>query len=311
MPNKRVFDNAKVSIVGCGRVGMSAAFSLLHQGLVNELVLHGRCRDDLIGEELDLEHAIGFLPYAKVKATEKYADLENSDIVVYCAGAAQAPGESRLDLAAKNIKILESILPQALAAAPHAVFLIVANPVDILTYRAYQIANLPKGQIFGSGTLLDTMRFRFHLSEFLDINLSSIHAYVLGEHGDNSFPVLSSANAGGAPISTLPNYSQDRAMNAYLKARDSAAKIIASKGATYYGIAAAVSHLVRLILTDAKAIVPVTAPLHNYHGFSGVALSVPSILGRGGVEDQLEVKLSWEENKQLENAVKVLKEYLG
>ncbi len=311
MPNNSAFDSARVSIVGCGKVGMSTAFSLLHTGVVNELVLHGRCRDDLIGEELDLEHALSFLPHARVKATEKFSDLAGSDIIIYCAGAAQAPGESRLDLADKNIKILESVFPQILSATRDAIFLIVANPVDILTYRAYQIANLPKGRIFGSGTLLDTARFRFHLSEFLNINPNSIHAYILGEHGQNSFPVLSSAMAGGTPLATLPNYSHDQAMKAYLQARDAAAKIIESKGATFYGIAATVSHLVKLILSDAQAIVPVSAPLHQYHGHSGVALSVPSVVGRGGVEDQLEVKLSWEENKQLEQAVTVLKQYLS
>ncbi len=311
MPNNSAFDSAQVAIVGCGKVGMSTAFSLLHTGVVNELILHGRCRDDLIGEELDLEHALSFLPHARVKATEKFSDLAGSDIVIYCAGAAQAPGETRLDLTAKNVKILESVFPQIVSVAKNAIFIIVANPVDILTYRAYQLADLAKGRIFGSGTLLDTARFRFHLSEFLDINPSSIHAYVLGEHGDHSFPVLSSATAGGTPLATLPNYSQDKAMNAYLQARDAATKIIASKGATYYGIATTVSHLVKLILSDAKAIVPVSAPLHQYHGHSGVALSVPAVLGRGGVEDQLEVKLSWEENKQLEQAVGVLKQYLG
>jgi L-lactate dehydrogenase len=303
-------DTNKVSIIGCGKVGMSAAYSILHRGEVSELVLHGRKLDEIIGEELDLEHGMSFLPYTKIKATDDYKDIAGSDIVVITAGAAQKPGETRLDLTQKNVAIIESIIPEVVKHAPEAVILIVSNPVDILTYRAYQIAGLPKGRIFGSGTTLDTARFRFHLSEFLHVNPQSIHAYILGEHGDSSFPALSSASIGGQPLMTMDNFSEERAWKAYDKARDAAYKIIQSKGATYYGIGTVISYIVSKILRDSRSILPVSVPLHQYYGYSGVALSVPSIIGRSGVTESLEIKLDWEEKRRLEKSVVTLKQYL-
>lgn len=303
-------DTNKVSIIGCGKVGMSAAYSLLHRGDVTELVLHGRCIDDIIGEELDLEHGMSFLPFAHIKATSDYADIAESDIVVITAGAAQKPGETRLDLTAKNVAIMESIIPEVIKYAPDAVILIVSNPVDILTYKAYQLAGLPKGRIFGSGTTLDTARFRFHLSEFLKVNPQSIHAYILGEHGDSSFPAVSSANVGGQPIMSMSGFSEEKVWKAYEKARSAAYKIIESKGATYYGIGTVISHIVSKILRDARSVLPVSVPLHQYQGHSGIALSVPCIVGRNGVEETLEIKLDWEEKRRLEKSVVTLKSYL-
>ena len=190
-------DYFKVSIIGCGRVGMSAAYSIMHRGGIDELLLVGRNREDLIGEELDLEHGTTFLSHVKVSSSENYEDLTGSEVVVIAAGAAQNPGETRLDLAEKNKSILEDIIPGVVRFAPDSVVIIVSNPVDVLTYRAYQLAGFPKGRVFGTGTTLDTARFRFHLSEFLKINPRSIHAYILGEHGDSSFPAISTATVGG------------------------------------------------------------------------------------------------------------------
>lgn len=310
MPKSNPSDSNKVAIVGCGRVGMSAAFSLLHTGIVNELVLFGRCKRDIIGEELDLEHGIAFLHQATIHATESYEDLVDSDVVIITAGVSQKPGDTRLDLAAKNVAIMESIIPQIVKNAPNAIIVMVSNPVDVLTYKAYQLAGLPKGQIFGSGTVLDTSRFRFHLSEFLKVNPRSIHTYILGEHGDSSFPVISQATVGGQPLSEFPNFSDTKALEAYEKARKAAYTIIESKGATYYGIAAVLSHIVKCVLTDSKSVLPVSIPLHNFHGHSGVALSVPCVVGRRGVETILQPKLSWEEKQDLEKSVNTLKKYL-
>lgn len=300
----------KVSIIGCGKVGMTTAYSLLHDGVINELLLVGRSKEKIIGEQLDLEHGLSFMHHVKVDSTDDYKDLKNSDIVIFTAGAAQKPGDTRLDLTQKNLAIIEEVIPKIVANAPDAVILIVTNPVDILTYRAYQIAGLPKGRIFGSGTTLDTARFRFHLSEFLKLNPKSIHAYVLGEHGDHSFPAISSASVGGQPLSTLPGFSEERVERAYLAARNAAYKIIASKGATYYAIGAVVAHIVRKILTDAKSILPVSVPLHQYHDISGIALSVPCVVGRNGVEKTLEIKLSWDEKQKLHQAAETLKKFL-
>ncbi len=300
----------KVSIIGCGKVGMSAAYSLLHRGDVTELVLHGRSMPELVGEELDLEHGMSFLPFAKIMATTDYADLAGSDVVIVTAGAAQKPGETRLDLTAKNVAIIESVIPQVVKYAPEAIIVIVSNPVDVLTYKAYQIAGLPKGRIFGSGTTLDTARFRFHLSEFLHVNPQSIHAYILGEHGDSSFPAISSASVGGQPLMSMSDFSEERAWKAYEKARSAAYKIIAAKGATYYGIGTVVSHIVSKILHNTRSVLPLSIPLHQYYGFSGVSLSVPCVIGRNGVEETLEIKLDWEEKRRFEKSVTTIKQYL-
>jgi L-lactate dehydrogenase len=307
---KSKYDNNKVSIVGCGRVGMTAAYAILLQGIANELVLFNRTLDKIKGEELDLEHGMTFLDHAKIVATDDYADLADSDVIIYTAGCSQKPGETRLDLVDNNVAILQKMLPQIIRHAPEAILLFVANPVDILTYKAYLMANWPKGKIFGSGTTLDTSRFRFHLSEFLHISPHSIHAYILGEHGDSSFPAISSASVGGQQLTSFPNFSQEKAMAAYQKTRDAAYKIIASKGSTYYGIGSVTARLVEAILRDEKAIFPVSIPLHQYYEQSGIALSVPCVIGRSGVEEIIEIKLSWEEKQQLEKSANTLKSYL-
>ncbi|HEX7017722.1 MAG TPA: L-lactate dehydrogenase [Patescibacteria group bacterium] len=300
----------KVSFIGCGKVGMTAAYALFLDGSANEIVLLGRCKDDIVGEELDLEHALSFVDTATVKSTERYEDIAESDVVVITAGAAQKPGETRLDLAQKNTAIIEDIIPKVVAHAPDAIIVIVSNPVDILTYKAYQLSGLPKGRIFGSGTVLDSARFRFHLSEFLKVSPQSIHAYILGEHGDSSFPVISSASVGGQPLQTFEGFSEDKAMMAYEKARTAAAKIIESKGATYYAIGVVILKIIKTILRDSKSVLPVSVPLHGYYGHYGVALSVPSIVGRQGVERSLEIKMNWEEKSKLEHSVNQLKKYL-
>jgi L-lactate dehydrogenase len=300
----------KVAVIGCGRVGMTAAYTMLIEGVVRELVLVGRSLDSVMGEELDLEHGLSFLHTATVKSTEDYADIAGADVVVITAGASQQPGETRLDLLAKNKAIIEPIITQVVQHAPSAVILMVTNPVDILTYHAYQIAGLPKGKIFGSGTTLDTARFRFHLSEFLHVNPRSIHAYILGEHGDSSFPVISSANVGGQPLKDFPHFSEEKATQAFEKAKNAAYTIIKSKGATYYAIGVVISKIVRTILSDAKTVLPVSIPLHNYHEHNGVALSVPCIVGKNGVEQTLHISLSSDEHKALTHSVDTLKSHL-
>lgn len=303
-------DSNKVAVIGCGNVGMTAAYALLHTGLVNELVLVGRNKAALVGEQLDLEHGMSFLPNCKVTATDDYADLVDTDVVVYSAGAAQKPGETRLDLCAKNTEILETIIPQIIQHAPGAIILMITNPVDILTYKAYQLAKLPKGRIFGSGTTLDTARFRFHLSQFLKVNPQSIHAYILGEHGDSSFPAIASATVGGQTLTSLPKFNQECVMQAFEAAQKAAYKIIESKGATYYGIGTVIAHIVSKILRNSRTVLPVSIPLHSYMEHSGVALSVPCVIGRNGVEDILEIRLDWEEKQKLEKSVKALKAFL-
>ncbi|MFH1967169.1 MAG: L-lactate dehydrogenase [Patescibacteria group bacterium] len=303
------FDNNKVTIIGCGRVGMSVAFSLLHDNLVNELVLLGRHKQQIVGEQLDLEHGLSFLNPTKILATDSYLDIRHSDVVVITAGSAQKPGDTRLDLAQNNLAVIEQIIPMVVRHAPGAVVIIVSNPVDVLTYRAYQLAGWPKGRIFGSGTTLDTARFRFHLSQFLKVSPTSIHAYILGEHGDSSFPVLSGATVGGQTLNEFPEFSDEKAQTAFQKAKNAAYKIIESKGSTYYGIAAVIHHLVKTVLTNAKEVLPVSIPLHQYLDHSGVSLSVPCVVDRSGVGEILKPKLNWEEKQALARSVEKIKQY--
>lgn len=307
--SKMICKNTKVSIIGCGKVGMTSAYSIIHAGLVNELVLVGRDKTKLVGEQLDLEHGMSFLSQTKIKITDNYQDIKDSNIVIFTAGVAQKQGDTRLDLAKKNLALVQELIPQVVKNAPDALILMVSNPVDLMTYKAYRVAGLKKGKIFGTGTTLDTARFRYHISEHLKINPRSIHAYILGEHGDHSFPVLSSASIGGQPLLSFDNFNETKALEAYAKARDAAYKIISSKGATYYAIGAVVSHIVKAILTDSKSILPLSIPLHEYHDISGIALSVPCVVGINGIEKTLEIKLSWEEKKQLHEAANTLKQY--
>lgn len=298
----------KISIIGCGHVGATAAYALIMTGVPTDLVLLARDKAKAHGEKLDLEHALPFLPKVDIVATDDYEDIAGSDLVVVTAGAAQAPGETRLDLAKKNIAVMDDIIPKIVKNAPHAVVLIVTNPVDVLTLYAAKLAKLPYGRVFGSGTLLDTARFRFHLSEFLDVNPRSIHTYVLGEHGDSSFPVLHSASIGGQPLITYPGFSEDKAREAYAMTRDAAYQVIAGKGATYYAIGTVITHLAQAIQRDSRSVLPVSVPLEDYYGVSDVALSVPCIVGRRGVEQVLKIELSADEHASLMNSASALRE---
>lgn len=308
---RRVQDYNKIAIVGAGKVGMTSAYALLLAGVAHEIVLFGRDATKLEGEKLDLEHAMALTHKTKIVASDNYNDLKDTDIVIFSAGVPQAPGETRLQLAEKNVAILEKMLPPIMAVAPTAIILMVANPVDVMTFRANQIVGVPRGQIFGSGTTLDTARFRFHLSEFLPVNPRSIHTYVLGEHGDSSFPLISSASIGGQRMSDFPGFSKEKAEEAYQKARDAAYAIIESKGSTYYGIGAAVTTIVKAILRNAQTVLPVSMPVDDYYGVSGVSLSLPAIIGRNGVQQVIKPSLDEEEQEKLHLSAKSLKQYLA
>ncbi|MDR2033121.1 MAG: L-lactate dehydrogenase [Helicobacteraceae bacterium] len=303
---KKNNDYIKIAIIGAGKVGMTAAYALLLAGGAHEIALYARDRRKLLGEKLDLEHAMALSHKTTISVSDDPSELRNVDIFVFCAGAAQAPGETRLDLAAKNIKIADDLIPKLMKASPEAILLMIANPVDLLTLRAREITDAKR--IFGSGTLLDTARFRFHLSEFLRVHPRSIHAYVLGEHGDHSFPVISSANIGGQPLTSFPEFSRDKALEAYHKARGAAYAIIESKGATYYGIGASITKIVRSIVTNGQSVLSLSVPIDDYYGQSDMAISVPCILGREGVERIIKVSLDSDEQEQLASGVAALKD---
>jgi L-lactate dehydrogenase len=300
----------KVTIIGAGRVGITAAFTMYLKNTAQEIMLYGRDKDKLIGEQLDFMHSLSFLGTTHITVGSEPSELAGSDIIVFTAGAAQEPGETRLDLVKKNTAILESMIPDIIKHAPESLILLVTNPVDVLTYKTLLLSKLPRGRVFGSGTTLDTARFRFHLSEYLGVNPKSVHAYILGEHGDSSFPTLSSANVGGQLITSMKDFSHEKALEAYTKARDAAYKIIAAKGATYYAIGVVINQLVHAILTDAGRVYPLSVLLDGEYGHKGVALSVPCVLGRTGIERVIEIPLSEEEKLKLQISVETLKKYL-
>lgn len=300
----------KVTIIGAGRVGITAAFTMYLKNTAQEIMLYGRDKDKLIGEQLDFMHSLSFLGTTHITVGSEPEELAGSDIIVFTAGAAQEQGETRLDLVKKNTAILESIIPDIVKHAPESIILMVTNPVDVLTYKTVLLSKLPRTRVFGSGTTLDTARFRFHISESLHVNPKSVHAYILGEHGDSSFPTLSSANVGGQLLATMKNFSHDKALEAYTKARDAAYKIIAAKGATYYAIGVVINQLVHAMLTDAKRVYPLSITLDGEYGHKEVALSVPCVLGRNGIERIIELPLSEEEQLKMKLSVETLKKYL-
>lgn len=300
--------SGKVSIVGGGHVGMSTAFAMLLKNTAREIVLFDRDTDKMKGEQLEFQHSLTFLGTTKITAAESYKNLKDSDVIVFTAGRAQLPGESRLNLVKSNLEVIKNILPDVVKHSPNSVIIMVTNPVDILTYQASKLLNLPQGRIFGSGTSLDSARFRFHLSEFLGINPKNIHAYVLGEHGDSSFPTISHADIGGQPISTMKDFSTEKIQEAFLKTKNAASTIIAAKGSTYYAIGVVINQLVSAILRDTKRVYPVSVPLTGQYGHRDVSISVPCVIGKNGVEKILEVPLSDEEKKLMDKSVRILKE---
>ena len=300
----------KVSIIGAGRVGITAAFTMYLKNTAQEIMLFGRDKDKLIGEQSDFMDSLSFLGTTHVTVGDEMSDLAGSDVIVFTAGAAQEPGETRLDLVKKNTDILASMIPEIVKYAPETIIVIVTNPVDVLTYKAATMAQFPRGRVFGSGTTLDTARFRFQLSKYLNVNPKSVHGYILGEHGDSSFPTLSTTNVGGQLISSMKDFSDEKAHEAYVKTRDAAYKIIAAKGATYNAIGVVINQLVYSILTDAGRVYPLSVVLEGEYGHTGVSLSVPCVLGRRGIERVIEIPLSEEEKLKMQLSVETLKKYL-
>jgi len=298
----------KVSIIGVGKVGATAAYALLMNGSVTDLVLVAHDVEKASGEKADLEQSLPFLQNTNIVLTDNYQEIAGSEITIVTAGAAQEPGEDRLSLLQKNLRLFSEIIPQIKAVNPNGLILVVTNPVDILTFHCYKVAEFRPGQVFGSGTLLDTARFRKELSKVFHVNPRSIHAYILGEHGDSSFPLLSTANIGGQPLTAFPEYDETKVMQAYQDSKNAAYKIIQTKGATYYAIATVIDSIVQTVYKDAKTVLPVSAPLTDYQGQSDVSLSVPCIVGANGVELALKTQLSQTEIEQFAHSADTLRQ---
>ena len=305
----------KAAIIGCGFVGSSIAFALMQQGLFTELILIDANRPKAEGEAMDLSHGLPYLTAMDIRAGT-YEDLAGCALVIVTAGANQKPGETRLDLIGKNVAILRDIIPQITKQDFGGILLIVTNPVDALTYAAWRLSGYPRHRVIGSGTVLDTGRLKFLLGERLHVDGRSVHAFIIGEHGDSELAVWSSANVSGIDLPAFFRLQgvEDPAQilrETYEAVRDSAYEIIRRKGATYYGIAMAVARIASSIVKDERAVLPVSAVLEGEYGLGQLCLSIPSIVGQGGLEQILEIPLDAAERRALAASAGQLRQVMG
>lgn len=305
----------KVAVVGCGFVGSATAFALMQSGLFSEMVLIDVDKDRAEGEALDIAHGMPLAKPVQIYAGN-YDDASDAAIIIVTAGANQKPGETRLDLVKKNAEIFKSIMPEFAKRECKGIMLIVANPVDVLTYAAVKYSALPVNRVIGSGTVLDTARLKYLLGEHLEVDSRSIHAFIIGEHGDSEFAAWSSANVSGVPLHDFcemrGHFTHEESRLAIEDGvRNSAYEIIKRKHATYYGIAMAVKRICEAIIRDEKSVLPVSSIVNGLYGINDVALSMPAIIGKDGVEDLVPIRLSADEHKKLLQSAEVIKKVIN
>ena len=284
----------KVVLVGTGFVGMSMAYSMLNRGGINELVLIDIDKDKTIGEEMDLSHGLPFAPQKMVIKAGDYDECKDAQVVVITAGIAQKPGQTRLELAETNTRIMKSITKSIMASGFNGIIIVASNPVDLMTYVVSKVSGLPKNQVFGSGTVLDTARLRYLMSDYLKVSSKNIHAYIMGEHGDSSFVPWEHAYVGCKKIKDVIN---------------AAYEIINKKKATYYGIGMSLNRLVRAVLDNENSILTVSTYLKDgQYGQDDIYIGVPAIINSKGVRELLELDLDEEEQAKLNHSCEVIKD---
>ena len=304
-------NNRKAAVIGCGFVGSSIAFTLMQRSVFSELVLIDIDRKKAEGEALDISHGLPYSAPMEIYAGD-YDDISDAGLIIITAGANQKEGETRLDLIDKNLKIFEGIIPEIVKRDYKGILMIVTNPVDILTNAALKMSGFPPERVIGSGTVLDTGRLKYLLSQRLDVDARSVHAVIIGEHGDSELAVWSGANISGIDLDHfyelrgIPDYKKDT-QRIYCEVRDSAYEIIERKGATYYGIAMAVAKISESITRDEHSILPVSSLLTGQYGIKGLCLSIPTIVGSKGAEKVLEIPLSGTEQRELTASAEALK----
>ncbi len=307
----------KVTIIGAGHVGATIAYTLAVSGNASEIVMIDINTSKADGETMDIRQGAPYIAPVNIYSGD-YSDAKNSDIVILTSGIARRPGQSRLDLAQTNVDITKSIIPQITAAAPNAVYIIVSNPVDILTYVFCKCSGLPEKQIIGSGALLDTARLRSRIAEIFSINMQNVHGFVFGEHGDSSFVPWSLVTISGTPIDSYAHAKgldiegcgfNHEEIEEYV--RKSGGIIIGNKGATYYAVSLTVNHICSTVFRGIDTALPVSTMLNGEYGISDVCLSTPSIIGKGGVNGKLVVPMNDGEILQLRNSADKLKEVIS
>lgn len=303
--------DGKIVLVGTGFVGMSMAYSMLNRGGIGELVLIDIDKEKTVGEEMDLSHGLPFAPQKMVIKAGDYSDCKDAEIVVITAGVAQKPGQTRLELAEVNTKIVKDITKNIMASGFNGIIIVASNPVDLMTYVVYKVSGLPKNKVIGSGTVLDTARLRYMIADYIDVSSKNVHAYIMGEHGDSSFVPWSHCYVGckkltdiikdkGRPIEDLEKIHQNVINAAY--------EIINRKKATYYGIGMSLNRLVRAILDNENSILTVSTYLENgQYGQNDVYIGVPAVINQNGVRELMELELNTEEQEKLNNSCNLIK----
>lgn len=305
-------DFRKAVMIGCGFVGSAAVFSLMQSGLFSEIAMIDADMEKAEGEAMDISHGIPFAKHMKVYAGD-YSDVEDAGIVIITAGANQKPDETRLDLVNKNVSIFKQIIPEIMKNHFDGILLVVANPVDILTYVAQKLSGLPENRVIGSGTVLDTARLKYSLGEHLGVDSRSVHAFIIGEHGDSEIAAWSSANVSGIPLNDICEMRghyrhEENTKEIAQKVKNSAYEIIQRKKATYFGVAMAVRRICEVIVRDEKSILPVSTVMHGEHGIEDVVISMPCIVGRDGIETKMPISLNKEETESLKESADILKD---
>ncbi|WP_020619601.1 L-lactate dehydrogenase [Paenibacillus daejeonensis] len=295
----------RVVVIGVGMVGSTTAYTLLLRERADELVLIDVDHNKAVGDALDMNHGMPFIGHTEVWAGT-YEDCKGADIIIITAGSAQKPGETRTDLLKRNVSIYESIISEVLKYNDDGILLLATNPVDIMSYFSLKKSGWPINRVIGSGTLLDSARFRYLISEELTLDPRSVHAHIIGEHGDSELPVWSLANVAGAKVE-LDEATKDKV---FVETRDAAYSIIEAKGATYYAIALALDRIVTAILRDEAAVLNVSTLLQDYYGISDVYLGVPCVVDRQGVRQVMDIELTEGEQQLLHKSANKLKDLI-
>lgn len=305
----------KAAVIGCGFVGSTIAYTLMQKGIFSEMVLIDANEAKAEGEAMDISHGLPFSHAMDIRAGS-YEEIADAAVVIITAGANQKPGETRLDLVQKNAKIMKSVISEIRRVNCEGILMIVSNPVDILTEVALRESGFPRERVIGSGTVLDTARLKYLVSEMLNVDSRNVHAFIVGEHGDSELAAWSCANIYGVPLedfARMRGFTEFESIEdeIYRGVRDSAYDIIERKGATYYGIGMAAARIAESIVRDSHTIVPVSVSLNGEYGLEGIALSIPTVIGRGGAEQVLEVAFSEEEREKLERSAGELRSVLA
>lgn len=303
----------KIILIGDGAVGSSYAYSIINQNIGQELGIIDIDKDKAEGDVMDLNSALAFTAPKKIYVAD-YADCHDADLVVYTAGASQKPGETRLDLTEKNLRITKHVVEQVMASGFDGIFLVATNPVDILTYAVYKLSGLPAHQVIGTGTSLDSARFRQAVADLLDVDVRNVHGYIIGEHGDTEFPVWSHANVAGLQInewiSNNPNTDEQALVEIFFSVRDAAYEIIKRKGATFYGIGVSLARITRAILNNEHAVLPLSVYLEGEYEQNDIYIGSPAIVNRSGIKKIVEIPLNDSEKEKMKHSADTIRNHL-